>query len=214
MLLRNPVLQRVGSWKVTNKELLRCHTHRWTLSSVVLHLADPVQGSTASAIPSRRSVSTHTVILLASERSHRKALDVPRPTYTVTAHLLESHDFRVSQPHSANTRPTFFQISTMLTSWDKLKLPERTIRTFARRLHPSDVLATPRTFATTYAFNQHASDTEQNPYWRSLGPWKDVQADEFLNYGWQVSCLNNSPSTTILTFDVRKRIRSTGETSS
>ena len=66
------------------------------------------------------------------------------------------------------------------------------MRTFVRKLHPSKSCAAPRTFATTYAFSQHASDTDQTPYWRGLGPWKDVHANDFLNYGWQVRFVNNS----------------------
>lgn len=132
----------------------------------------------------------------------------------ITVRLQKSHDFRFSQSYSTNAMPTSFPTNTMLTSWDKLKFSERTIRTFARRLHPSNVLATPRSFATTYGFNQHASDTEQNPYWTSVGPWKNVHADEFLNYGWQVRCVNDPPPTARLTFDIRKRIRSSGQISS
>lgn len=132
----------------------------------------------------------------------------------ITVRLQKNHDFRLSQSNSTNTMPTSFSTSTMLTSWDKLKLSERTIRTFARRLHLSNVFATSRSFATTYGFNQHASDTEQNPYWKSVGPWKNVQADEFLNYGWQVRCVNDPPFTARLTFDIRKRIRSSGQISS
>ena len=111
--------------------------------------------------------------------------------------------------------PTFSPTSTVLTNRNKFEFPEMTMRIFARRLHPGNLSATPRTFATTCAFNQHVSDTEQTPYWRSLGPWKDVHADDFLNYGWQVRCLNDSLSTkTRLTFGIRGQTPSSGQISS
>ena len=109
--------------------------------------------------------------------------------------------------------PKFPPKSKMLIDWNKLESPKRTARTIARRLHPSKVSEVQRTFATTYTSNQYTSDTDQIPYWRSLGPWKDVHADDFLNYGWQVRQVNNAPSSTILTFDIRKQTRSSGQTS-
>jgi hypothetical protein len=206
------VLQRVDSWNFTNKESLRCHTNRRTLSSIVSHSADPVQGSTASATPSCRSVSTYTVILLESERSHRKALG--GLVLHITARLQPSHVFRIRQFHSISTMPKCCPSSSMLTNWNNLELSEKTMRTLARTLQPSKVVATSRSFATTYSPSQHISDNDQTPYWRNLRPWKDVHADDFLNYGWQVGSFDTSSSWTRLTLDIRKRIRSNGQTSS
>ena len=81
----------------------------------------------------------------------------------------------------------------MLTKWNKVELPEKAMKTFGRTLQSSRVVATPRNFATTYSLNQHASDTEQIPYWKRLSPWKDVPADDFLKYGWQVCSVYRPP---------------------
>lgn len=206
------MLQRVDSGKVTNKESLRCHTNRRTLSSIVSHSADPVQGSTASATPSCRSVSTHTVILLESERSHRKVLG--GLVLHITARLQPSHVFRIRQFHSTSKMPKFYASSSMLTNLNNLELSEKTMRTLARTLQSSKVVATPRTFATTCSPNQYPSDNDQTPYWRNLRPWKDVHADDFLNYGWQVGSFDSSSSWTKVTLDIRKRIRSSDRTNS
>jgi hypothetical protein len=128
--------------------------------------------------------------------------------------LAWSHLFRFRHLHSTNATPKVSSTSTMLTHWNKLDLPGKAMRTFAKGSYPSKVIATPRTFATTCSTSQHTSDTDQIPYWRNLSPWKDVHADEFLNYGWQVSSVYGSLFPTRLTFDIRKRIRSSGQTSS
>jgi hypothetical protein len=206
------VLQRVDFWKVTNKESLRCHTNRRSFSSIVSHSADPVQGSTASAKPSCGSVSTHTVILLESERLHRKELS--GPGHHITAYLQSSHVFRSRQFHSTSTMTKPFATSSMLTNWNNLELLEKTMRTLARTLQSSKVVASRRSFATTCSPNQHVSDDAQTPYWKNLSPWKDVHADEFLNYGWQVGSFDTSSSWTRLTLNIRKRTPSSDQTSS
>ena len=128
--------------------------------------------------------------------------------------LAGSHLLRFRRFHSTNMMPAVSPTSTMLTNWNKLDLPEKAMRTFAKGLYPSKVAAAPRTFATTCSTSQHTSDTDQIPYWRNLSPWKDVQANDFLNYGWQVGSVDGFRSSTRLTFDTRKRIRSSGRTSS
>lgn len=181
-------------------------------TSVVLHSKDPLQGSTASAVPLCRSISTRSVILFTLDTSHRQAWDCSelqvkwRPTCKILS-LRNTHLFCYTKMLSRPSR-----INTMLRDWNKLVL-QKTMRRVPRPLYAILTTAKPRSFATTSLLNQHASDTEQVPYWRKVGPWKEVHADDFLTYGWQVRCINYLLPSTGLTVDTRKRTRSSVRTS-
>jgi hypothetical protein len=61
-----------------------------------------------------------------------------------------------------------------------------TMRRISRTYGWSQTVATPRTFTTTSFLPQHASATGPEPYWTHVKPWQEVQAADFLSYGWQV----------------------------
>jgi hypothetical protein len=63
---------------------------------------------------------------------------------------------------------------------------QHTMRRISRTYGWSKTVTAPRTFATTSLLPQHASATESGPYWTHVKPWQEVQAADFLSYGWQV----------------------------
>lgn len=75
---------------------------------------------------------------------------------------------------------------------DRLRFEfQYTMRRMPRTPYWGRAVATPRNFATSSPSIRYDSGTEL-PYWRHVRPWTEVQADAFLNYGWQVRCLNNT----------------------
>jgi lysine 2,3-aminomutase len=58
-----------------------------------------------------------------------------------------------------------------------------TIRSQGLALRPK-----PRALSQSIAQYRSASTlTDQEPYWQKIKPWKDVPAEEFKSYRWQVS---------------------------
>ena len=50
----------------------------------------------------------------------------------------------------------------------------------------------PRSYSTISYTDQSILAAAPAPYWKNLGPWKDVKTHEFLTYGWQVGEQSNS----------------------
>lgn len=50
----------------------------------------------------------------------------------------------------------------------------------------SRILPAVRSYTTTSPFAHRSAGILQDPYWKHLQPWKDVEAEEFLTYEWQV----------------------------
>lgn len=49
-----------------------------------------------------------------------------------------------------------------------------------------NIAAALRTIAHTSSVDSKSAEAEPEPYWTHLRPWKDVKADQFLAYSWQV----------------------------
>lgn len=79
----------------------------------------------------------------------------------------------------------FCRHNTML--WRRRGLEaERTIRHITQACDPTKATIGPGTNNSMPPMYQHALRLEVVPYWKHVRPWKEVPAEDFLQYGWQV----------------------------